>query len=463
MKKRLFFIFSLVLITVFSSFAPVFASASAPAFSGNYSPDFDVTANGIYLYNIDTESVIYEKNSDLKQAPASLTKLMTFILALENTKNLDSEILTYPTYVQDALYIYQYIDKNGTVSNADLRAGDKLTMREALYALMLPSANEVAMMIADHVAGSQEAFVDMMNKKARELGAFNTNFTNPSGLSNFNYSGDNSGHYSTAYDMFLITQYALNFPELMDIANTASYAYTKANGDKLTWDSTNFMIKPENKYYYSAVRGVKTGTLPEEGRCFISTASKNGFTYVLVLLNADYRDSSGKVLDEQMAFVETRKIYDWVFDTFRVKTVLEKGKHIDEVTLELNLDKDHVKLMAGDNFSALMPKDIEASSVKLTAVVPDFIEAPVVKNQEIGEVILTLGGEELGRVKLLSAESVEASQVLVVLKAVKTVFKSFWFKFAVVFIVLLIVLYIFLMIIKNKNNRNRGYKPRRRI
>lgn len=134
-----------------------------------------------------------------------------------------------------------------------------------------------------------------------------------------------------------------------------------------------------------------------------------------------------------------------------------------EIPLRLNLDQDYIKLMTAERFTSLLPKNIEASDVILMPEVPDYIEAPVKKGQSVGEVILILSGEEIGRVELLSAETVEASQVLILLEQAKAITRSFWFKFAVVFLVMLIIFYIIMMGIRSRNRRRSGYRPRRRL
>ncbi|MDR2933227.1 MAG: D-alanyl-D-alanine carboxypeptidase [Oscillospiraceae bacterium] len=446
-------VFLLVLSLCLALCAPLAAFADE-----GYPPNFEVSAKGVYMYNLDTESVIYQKNADTPLYPASVTKIMTCILALENTDNLDMEDITYPNYVQDYLYDYQYIQKNGEVSKGGLLAGEVLSMRDALYALMLPSANEVAMIIADHIGGSQEGFVEMMNAKARELGATNTNFVNANGLFD-------SAHVTTAHDIYLMARHAMELPGFMDIVTTVSYQCppTNKHPEGLNWSTTNLMMVPNNLYYYPPLKGIKTGTLPDSGRCFVSTATRDGFTYLLVVLGSTYLDETGAAMAENMAFVETRQLYEWVFDTFRVKNLVDKGKYVAEIPLRLNLDQDHVKLMTAERFTALLPNDIDSNSVTLIPEIPDAIDAPVTKGQYVGEVALILSGEEIGRVDLLSVESVEASQVLVLLEKAKEITRSFWFKFAIVLFVFLFVFYIVLMILRNRRRRRSGFKPKRRL
>ena len=453
--KRINFSILLVLLLVSPLFrVPVFAVEE-----DGFIPNVDITAKAVYLYNMDTGKVIYEKDSRAPMSPASMTKVMTCILALEDAQekgyNLDSEIVTYPLSVQDELYIYQ--QENGRVSQAGLLAGEELTMKDCLYALMLPSANEVAMSIALHINGSQAAFVERMNRRAKELGATDSNFVNANGL----YDED---HRTTAHDIAKIAEYALTLPGFFDIVNTTSYTVETNLHDSLSWTTTNKMLIPTSSYYYPAVRGIKTGMVPEAGFCLVSTASKDGFTYLLVVMGCgEYNPDDSLNMDREMAFVDSQKIYDWVFDTFRVKTLIEKGTNVGEAELRLSFDQDYVKLMSGERFTSLMPKDVTAANVTYVPYTEDYFDAPVKKGDVVGEVALILSGEEIGRVPLLIAESVEASPALVVLEQVKMITRSFWFKFGAVLFVLLVILYIMLMILRNRRKQRSGYRPKRRM
>ncbi|HAB00893.1 MAG TPA: D-alanyl-D-alanine carboxypeptidase, partial [Ruminococcaceae bacterium] len=199
MKKK---IFAVVLCLI------VLTSAIVPAYA--VSPDFDVPAKFIYLVNTDTDTVVYEKNAEERAIPASLTKIMTAIIALQKTQNLDAMDIKAPGYIYNEFY-------GIGVSNAEIARGEVFTMRELLYALMLNSACEAASIIADYVGGgSIPSFVEMMNEKAKEIGALNTNFVNAHGLYDEN-------QYTTAHDMYLITKYALEQPGFLEIANTKNY------------------------------------------------------------------------------------------------------------------------------------------------------------------------------------------------------------------------------------------------
>lgn len=442
----------------------LFILTACPVTALAAAPDRDINASGVYLYNLDADTLVYEKNTDRKHYPAALTTVMTAILAIEYCEeqglDLDATMVTYPNYVQDWLYSYQYGENgHGEVSKGGLMAGEELPMRELLYAMLLASANEASMIIADHIAGSQEDFAEMMTRRAKELGAANTHFANSTGL-------HDPDHYTTPRDMALIAKHAIGLPGFMDIVLTRSRTYGPTNmHESLTWNTKNLMMLEGDAYYYPALRGIKTGAVEESGNCFVSTATRDGFTYLLVVMGADIYDSDGERYAKNLAFDDTMSLYEWVFDTYKRKSLLEKGKYVKEIPLRLSSEKDFLQLMTAERFTALVPGDINPDEdVQKIYDLPDYVEAPVNKNDVIGTATLVLAGEVLGTVELVAAETVAASPILLILEQVKAVARSFWFKFALLFILLLIVVYIVLMILRNRRRRRlTSFRPRRRL
>lgn len=434
LKRNLMKTACLLLALVLLALCPVSASAS-------YTPDFDLQSETVLLINLDTGKVMYEKNADARVYPASLTKIMTAILTLENVEDLDGTTIAMKQYIQDMLY--------GTnASLGGILLGEEVSVRGLLYASMLQSANEASLMLGDYLGdGSLTQFAEMMNDKARELGCTGTNFVNPNGLFDEN-------HYTTARDMAKIAAYAMENPEFVEIVNTVSKDIGPTNmHDSLVEITTNKVIVPSSIYYNSAVSGIKTGTLDEAGRCFVSTATKDGFTYLLVLMGAPFYNADGTFMEEMINFTETNKLYDWVFDSFQVKTVMEKGRYIADVPVRLSYEKDVVGLVSNQRLTALIPAEVEVGSVQLVADIPESIDAPVKKGDKVGSVKLVLAGEELGEVDLVANETVELSKLLYYYDQAMQLLDSFWVKFAIIFVVLLVVAYIALMVLTNKRHR----------
>jgi D-alanyl-D-alanine carboxypeptidase (penicillin-binding protein 5/6) len=448
MRKTAFMAALAMILALFAGVLPAQAQ---------YAVDFEEYSESVYMVNLDTDTVVYEKNAQVQRAPASLTKIMTMILAIENCDDPDNTLITAPSYIWNEF-------EGIPISHADIRRGETLSMRQLLYCMALQSANEGANIVADYLGGGDISdFVAMMNEKAKEIGANNTHFANPHGL----YDPD---HYTTAYDMYLIAKYAYELPGFMDYVTVPVLEIgptydTPPVHESLVLTSTNKMMFSQSDYYYEPIRGMKTGTLDESGRCFVSTATKNGFTYMLVLMGAPLYDGEGNEYTTNNAFIDAKNFYEWAFDTFRVKTLLEKGKNIGQVDLELAWGKDYLLVMSGDRYTALLPDEVEASSVVL---VPEYtqdpVRAPVKKGDKVGEVKLMLAGEEIGRVDLISSETVEQNRWLYYLDQAQSFLHSFWFKFAVLLLGMLLIFYLVLMILRNRRRRRyRGVRPRRRL
>lgn len=428
------------------------AALSPAAGAASYSPSFEVGAESVYLYSLDSDRMIYEKNADKRMQPAELAQIMTVILTLEQVPDPDSAMVTMKGYIQDEMY-RQNIALGG-IRLAGLLKGETLSVRKLLYAVMLPSANEASAMLADYVGdGSIPYFVEMMNQKAAEIGAVNTHFTNPHGL-------PDAGSYTTAYDMYLIVRYAMELDGFADLLEPQSYDGGPTNlHDSLVWSASNKLVRTQSPYYNSGAFGVKSGYHAAEGACIAAAAKKDGYTYLLIVFGAKGLDGTGQDLGSDAAFAQANSLLRWAFDTFRVKTLVEKGKSFGEVPLKLAWGKDFVRLMGAEGFTALIPEEIEASSITYDLVLPSYIKAPVERGQQIGEVRLLLAGEVIGRVGLVSAETVEVSRLLLLGDTLLGMTRTFWFKFIVVFLTVLAVLYVVLMVARNRDRRR--YRRRR--
>ncbi len=452
----------LSLLMIFTMLLSVGAYATET--KSNYAVPFEISENGAYyMVEQKTNTLIFAQNEHEKMYPASLTKIMTAILTLENCPDL-SEKVTYKLAIQDQIYQLN-IASGGGISVAGFSAGEEITIKDLLYACMLPSGNEAAEILADHIGGSGPAFYEMMNDKAKELGAFNTNYANANGLFDEN-------HYTTAYDQYLIATYAMENETFAEIASTVSYTSEPTNKKEngYTWSNTNKMMNPQSEYYSSIIKGVKTGTLDEAGRCLITTAEKSGYEYMLVLLGADLYGEDGKYLPYRDDFQQTQQFYNWAFENYKVKTVIEKGTPVYQIDLRLAKDgKKQLELMSGATFSTLMPRSYNIDNVR---AVPELdvtllnedksIDAPIQKGTVVGELKLILSGKEIGRVDLLAAETVQRSEALYLLDQVKAVFTSFWFKFLFLFVLIFLVLYVIIMIVRNRNKRKYRHARRRR-
>lgn len=411
-----------------------------------YNPSFDPAAQAVYLINLDSEMTIYEKQADKKIEPSSLAQLMTVVLALENVKNPTDEMVTMKSYIQDEMYRQGV--KLGRIRLAGLYKNETLSVEKLLYAVMLPDANEAAMMLADYIGdGSVPYFVELMNKRAAELGMKDTHFTSPHGL-------PDPESYTTARDMAILARHAMALPGFSPLISVTAYNGGPTNiNQTLNWSSTNRLLVSSSPYYNRFASGVKSGYHQTLGSYAVSMAKRDGYSYLLVVLASTGVDEAGKDNSTFSAFAESNRLYSWAFDTFRVKTLLEKGKNFGEVPLKLSWGKDFLRIMSADNFTALIPDAIEASSLQYSLDLPTYVNAPIKRGDLVGQVRLILADEQIGVVGIVAAEEADVSRSLLLLDTLLGVTRTFWFKFILILLIVLILLYITLMIVRNRNRR----------
>lgn len=428
------------------------ASLGVSAFAEmKYTPSCDIYSEAVYLAD-ENGNVLYEKNSKQRMYPLELTQIMTAIVTIENIDaagGWDAQG-TYDMPIQN----YLYDNRKGGVISSGMRSGNIFTADELFYDLVIRSGYDAALVLARLVAGSQDAFVELMNQKAMEIGAKDTSFTNCHGL-------HDTANYTTAYDMYLITKYAMNLDKYREVVQKTSYTCEQTDThDKLIWSTENGLMMNGNVHYYSPVIGGKIGYNSEIGRNVASYAEYEGFAYYQIDLGAPYELDNGY----SQSLVDAKNLYMWAFTEFEVKTIVEGGSQIAEVPLELAWQKSHLNLMIGETFRTLLPSDIAVSSISYEFDLPESVEAPITKGEEIGKLNLVLAGETIGSVPLVSAEDVEQSDLLSGLKSFSKMTHSFWFKFVIITIFILLALYIALMIIRNYNHRKYGnYKRKKRL
>lgn len=273
-----------------------------------YAVDLEIHSKNALLYNLDEDTVLYEKNPDEKIAIASLTKLMTAVVAVENISSLDEKVkLTTKDF--EGL-----IEANASV--AGFSVGQNPTYRDLLYGLLLPSGADAALALARNVAGSRDNFVKMMNAKAKELGLVNTHFVNETGL-------DAEEHYSTLKEVAILFKYALKNPELNKILKKDTY--TMSDGSFTVRSSIS---KNRTRYNLDMdyILGGKTGTTDNAGLCLASIASKNGTNYMLITARAPYDKKA------PYNFYDAKTIYEYFMENYETKTLVEKG----DILLTLN-------------------------------------------------------------------------------------------------------------------------------
>ena len=246
----------------------------------------------------------------------------------------------------------------------------------------------------------------------------------------------------------------MTLPGFSDLISVTAYDGGPTNiNEHLNWSSTNRLLVNSSPYYNRFVSGIKSGYHQTLGSYAVSLAKRDGYSYLLVVLASTGVDQTGKDNSMFSVFEESNRLYSWAFETFRVKTLLEKGKSFGEVPLKLSWGKDFLRIMSADNFTALIPDAIESSSIQYTLDLPAYINAPIKKGDLVGQVRLILADEQIGVVAVVAAEDADVSRALLLFETLLGVTRTFWFKFIVILLIVLILIYITLMIIRNRNRR----------
>lgn len=357
-------VFLLLAGILFSSFSTLFFALKASA------ENLYTSAVGGCVIEAESGRVLFEKNKDKKVPMASTTKIMTAITAIENCENLDEKFEISP----------KAVGVEGT--SLYLRKGDVYSTRDLLYALMLISGNDASVAIAEHVAGSTSEFVTLMNELAKKIGANSTHFANTHGL-------DADGHYTTAYDLALITAYALNNDTFREIVSTKNTKITNSNGE-------NRYLKNKNKLLFTldGCIGVKTGFTNDAGRCLVSAIERNGMRLVCVVLNCG------------PMFEESATLLNECTNRFKKVDITSLYNYNNEVEV-LDGREKLAKLYTKEKFFYPLT-DKEVESLEIVYTLPKFIEAPLSKDSEVGKIEVFLNKGLLFSEKIYTIEEVKS-------------------------------------------------------
>ena len=387
-----------------------------------------LNAEAALLISPDTGMVLYEKNADERRYPASTTKIMTALIVLENVTDL-SETVT--AEASD----FEHVTADS--SNADIKEGEIVTIEDLLYALMLPSANEAAYMLARHVGGTWENFVDMMNERAAELGCTGTHFSNPCGL-------HEEDHYSTARDLYKIGYAAMQDETFANIVNTVQHKMAKTNmhEERKIYTTNMLIFSSYAAYAYPYCQGIKTGHTSEAGNCFVGYAEYGDAKLYSVVMGCD--DHSTEYPEIAASFTDTSALCKWGFENFTSKTIVQQGDTIKEIGVNLSTDTDRLVLTTKSDLVSLVPVDIDMDALLKGAVItaPDEVNAPIKAGDVIGSVTYSYGGVDYGTVELVALSDVEVSQVLYYADKLSHFFQSTVFKVILIVLAVFVVLYI---------------------
>ena len=434
---------TLTLLVVLTCILSLF-TAPVRALYGN---EPEVTAPAALLYERTSNTILFEQNARGRMYPASTTKVLTALLCLENCE-LDEEV----TVSSSAL---SAVPQGSSI--AGLRRDEIMTVYDMLVCLLVASGNDAANAIAEHVAGSIEAFVEMMNRRAEELGCTGTNFINPHG-----FHDDN--HYSTAYDLLLMTNAAMEYETFMEICGSKQKTVgpTNESSKERVFNNTNYMLSSTdtNAYLYEYCTGIKTGHTTPAGRCLIASAEKDGLQLVSVVLGAEVRYTDSGIRQIR-SYMDTEDLFDWGFANFSYKTVVKPTDPLAEIKVILSDSKDYVVLTPEREVRLLLHKNEDLSAFKKEVTADAEVEAPIEAGQVLGTVTITFKDKIIDTMDLVAADDVGRSEALYVLKEIGDAVSQPWVGSAMLLTVLLVVLYIAYMVVHNRRRQRKLARRRK--
>ncbi len=343
-------------------------------------------AGAYILIDSETGDILCEKNPDAQVYPASTTKIMTAILALENGR-LDQVMTAGQSAIED-------IGPDG--SNIGIIAGEQIKLENLLQALLICSANETANIIAENVADSRQAFINMMNEKAKELGATNTHFANTNGM-------HDPEHYTTAADMAKFARYAMTLPEFRKIVSSPNLQMPPTNKHP-EWpvlaNTNKLMITDKSDLY--VIDGIKTGYTGQAGYNLVSAAKdKNGLELISVVMGVKNEGAQENVR------TYSKELLDYGFNNFKKVNLLEKGKVYRNIKVENAEDIYGLDLVTTNSLSCIVPKASDRQNVKEIPHISENVTAPVNKDDIMGYVEFVKNDVSIGKVDLVAARSIE--------------------------------------------------------
>lgn len=452
MKRNRFFIV-LVAVCLLLSFC-VFASdklSAKPEFTfdglslaeyANVEEQPEIIGFSAYAINLNTGMVVYQKNSSEIVYPASTTKLMTAIVAYENIPDLSTMITASEKAVNKT-----------QGANVRISAGDEYTAEELLYALLISGANDAALVLAEHVAGSEKDFCKLMNDKAKELGALDTHFDNVTGF-------HSESTVTTARDIAIIGQYFYYIPKLFEMSNTTRF--NDSERLKRTLINRNLLLSraSTDKYYYSLADGMSVGSTPEGGQCIVSTVTgKDGQIYLCVVMN------SAETEKENFVYSDVISLFKFCLNNFSYQLVASTTDVMCDIPVNNAVDVDHVALFPENDIKMLLPNNLDyANDITLERrMFADEADAPVNKRDAFGEVVVKYKNEiAVGRARLVSDVAVDKSNVLYFFSRIEKIVTGKWFIVFAVTAVILFGAYFGLSVYYKyfRKNKYTGNRPR---
>lgn len=427
MKKRVFKTFALVF----------FSTILLLSITGVNSFAFpNISSEGVYLMDAKTGQVLYEKNSDVQYMPASTTKIMTAIIALEKCKLTDKVTIGENPPKADG-------------SSMGIEQNEVYTIEELLYGLLLESGNDCAEALAEHISGSIDEFANLMNEKAKELGATNTSFKNPSGLTE-------DGHLTTAHDLALIMRYASQNSDFVRISQTPAYFYENhpySDGSEKWATNHNPLLKENTTYTYQYAYVGKTGYTVAANHSYTAVAVKDDQEIVGAFLNATDKDS---------LYIGVGQLFDWGFENFKTEKVVSVGDKLDIYALD---NSTTIPLLANEDvyytFNLADGENINNIDLSVTYKDKDLSKTSIKKGETLFNASLLINGNKISDIKLDSGESREYTTEVAVKNTINDITNNKYFIPVVIAGIILITIIIIIIFIIRKRKRRKSFLARR--
>ncbi len=406
MKKILILLLTAVMLIPLLAVFSYAEEAPKPLYSANCA-----------VYNIENQTYCYELHTSDRVAPAGSAKIMTAILALEH----------FAGHYEAGITVQEGWLAQVTGLTAGFKLGEELSAEQVISALIIGNGNDAAYILANSVAGSVEACVDMMNRKAAELGMEDTHYTNPAGT-------DEEGMYTSASDVVKLACHAYSIAKYIEISDSPSVALetTNKNNGRNLYNRNNFISNYYNtKYLTRSVMGLNAGYSSKAGWCLTTIGRSNsGLTYVVVIMGArdpePELDEDGNEIERDRFFVsgyeDALTLLDWAYNNFGYFTIVDTSTMVCDVPVKLSSRVDHVVLLPEEKLVSFLPMDtdLETAVTQEITLKNEILKAPVSQGQIVGEMAVFINGDKVGSVNLIARNNVDRSGWLLMLDIILT-------------------------------------------
>ena len=440
MKKTVSAVLAVILFAVFT-----LCAFAMPL----YNDEVDVKSD-IYLVNSANDgTVLFSRNADVPCQPAALLNIVTAMVVLNNVQDIENTAFAVPKETANMIA--------GTgVATMLLTKGESVCVKDLLYSILIRSAADSSITLAEGVGGTVENFVAMMNEYVRSLGCVSTNFVNVTGL-------DAEGQYTTATDMAVIIQNASENNTFREMTMTSVYQFQKtALYDSRRIFTTNLMIQsgyPD--YYTSTVTCIKSGATEQAGRCVALTASKDGYSYVAVVMKGPFEDADRSGEKENYAFIDCKTMLNWTFRKIRLCEIANPSLTVAELPVRYSRTRDHVRLVPAGKLSLLLPSKSDTDSVVFRVIdeeTEDEIKAPCPKGTIVGKAEVIYGEQVIEIINLATGDDLPFEFSGFVLGVIRDVFHSPVAVIALILAAAVIVVVVVRSRRNGKSGKRRGMK-----